>query len=81
VGLASAGCRVFFFFEFVYANPESCRWILRRWRGLVVIACAVEVIVFVIEVEGAFAFGEDELEELIVELRIDREGVPELFAG
>jgi hypothetical protein len=29
LGLASAGCLVFFIIEFVYANPESCGW--SRW--------------------------------------------------
>ena len=53
------------------------------WRGywisiigserLVIVAGAVEIVVIQVEVEGAFAFGEHEFAELIVDLGIDGE--------
>lgn len=45
----------------------------RRGIELVFVAGAVEVIVIQVEVEGAFAFGEHEFAELIVDLGIDGE--------
>ena len=54
------------------------RWVARARDevgefALVIIAGAVDIVVIQVEVEGAFAFGEHEFAELIVDLGIDGE--------
>ena len=45
--------------------------VVRQRIGLILVSPTVEVIVVKIEVAGAFAFGEDEFAELIVDLGIE----------